>query len=67
VEDFHLDFLEVIWLLLSILKNFTDRFIGEEEISPPENVDNKKYYELLQVEQNATFDEIKSSYKKIAL
>jgi DnaJ family protein A protein 2 len=34
---------------------------------PKKEVDNKKYYELLCVEKNATYDQIKKSYRKLAL
>jgi DnaJ family protein A protein 2 len=34
---------------------------------PPKEVDNKKFYDLLGVEKNATFDQIKKAYRKLAL
>lgn len=35
--------------------------------SPPKEVDNKKFYDLLKVDKKATQDEIKKSFRKIAL
>jgi len=35
--------------------------------SPPKDIDNKKLYELLKVDTKATPDEIKKSFRKIAL
>lgn len=34
---------------------------------PPKEVDNTKFYKILGVEKNATFDEIKKNYRKLAL
>ncbi len=34
---------------------------------PPKDVDNKKFYETLGVEKDATFDQIKKSYRKLAV
>jgi DnaJ-domain-containing protein 1 len=34
---------------------------------PPKTVDNKKFYDVLGVEKDATFDQIKKSYRKLAV
>lgn len=34
---------------------------------PPKEVDNTKFYALLQVEKTATMDEIRKSFRKLAL
>jgi DnaJ family protein A protein 2 len=34
---------------------------------PPKEVDNKKLYEILGVEKDATFDQIKKAYRKLAI
>lgn len=53
--------------------NFFGDFLGgmgggfEHEEAAPKNVDNKQLYECLGVSQNATADEIKKAYKKLAL
>lgn len=34
---------------------------------PPKEVDNKKFYEELGVEKEATFDQIRKAYRKLAI
>lgn len=34
---------------------------------PPKEVDNKQLYEILGVEKDATFDQIKKAYRKLAI
>lgn len=34
---------------------------------PPKEVDNKKFYEILGVEKEATFDQIRKAYRKLAI
>lgn len=34
---------------------------------PPKEIDNKKFYEILGVEKTATYDEIRKSFRKLAL
>lgn len=34
---------------------------------PPKEVDNKKFYDILGVPKDATFDQIKKSYKKLVM
>ena len=34
---------------------------------PRKEVDNKKYYDLIGVEKDATFDQIKKAYRKLAI
>jgi len=40
---------------------------GPRQRGPKKPVDNKKFYEMLDVDKNATFDQIKKSYRKKAL
>lgn len=40
---------------------------GGRSKGPPKEVDNKGFYDLLGVDQKASFDEIKKAYKKMAL
>lgn len=49
---------------------FGDEFGGMPGMGrrgPQKPVDNTRYYKLLEVEKTATFDEIKKSYRKLAL
>lgn len=49
-------------------KKFGGRMNGmEDDDSGPADVDNKKLYEVLEVSQTATQEDIKKSYKKLAL
>lgn len=41
--------------------------MGGPSRGAPKEVDNTKFYKLLEVEKNATFDEIKKAYRKKAL
>lgn len=34
---------------------------------PPKEIDNTKFYKILEVDKNATFDEIKKAFRKKAL
>ena len=40
---------------------------GGGQRGPKKEVDNKKYYETLGVSKNATLDEIRKAYRKLAL
>jgi DnaJ family protein A protein 2 len=41
--------------------------MGGGRRGPPKEVDNKKFYEELGVEKDATFDQIKKAYRKLAI
>lgn len=41
--------------------------MGGRRGGPPKEVDNKKFYETLGVEKDATFDQIKKAYRKLAI
>lgn len=41
--------------------------MGGQSRGPPKEVDNSKFYKLLEVEKNATYDDIKKAYRKKAL
>lgn len=41
--------------------------MGGRRGGPPKEVDNKKLYETLGVEKDATFDQIKKAYRKLAI
>lgn len=40
---------------------------GGQQRRPKGPVDNKKYYELIGVDKDATFDQLKKAYRKKAL
>ena len=42
-------------------------FPGGRSRGPPKEVDNKKLYELLGVTKDATMDDIRKSYRKLAI
>ena len=42
-------------------------FPGMHRRGEPKEVDNKKLYEILGVEKEATFDQIKKAYRKLAI
>jgi len=42
-------------------------FPGMGKRGPPKEVDNKKLYDILGVEKAATLDQIKKSYRKLAI
>lgn len=41
--------------------------MGGRQRGPPKEVDNKKFYDLLGVDQKASMDEIKKAFRKLAL
>lgn len=41
--------------------------MGGRRGGPPKDVDNKKFYDLLGVDQKASMDEIKKAFRKLAL
>lgn len=41
--------------------------MGGRSRGPPKEIDNTKFYKLLEVDKNATYDEIKKAYRKKAL
>ncbi len=42
-------------------------FPGARQRGPPKEVENKKLYEVLGVSKDATMDEIRKSYRKLAI
>jgi DnaJ family protein A protein 2 len=40
---------------------------GQGQRGPPKEVDNTKFYKLLEVDKSATFDEIRKAFRKKAL
>ena len=46
---------------------FPGGFPGGRRGGPPKEVDNKKLYEVLGVDKNATMDQIKKAYRKLAI
>lgn len=46
---------------------FPGGFPGGRRGGPPKEVDNKKLYEVLGVDKDATMDQIKKAYRKLAI
>ena len=42
-------------------------FPGMGRRGPPKDVDTKKFYDILGVEKEATFDQIRKAYRKLAI
>lgn len=67
MEGVSLEVSEISNFCIWLYKAVTNMFIAGGGRSPPKDIDNKKLYELLKVDTKASPDEIKKSFRKIAL